>query len=112
MDEDAMAARVVVAMRSRGVEVLTALEAGMLERADEEQLTFAAAHDRVLCSFNKGHFLGLHTRWMSEGRSHAGIILGPQQRYPAAEHIRRLSRLVETHSAEDMRNRVEFLSRW
>jgi hypothetical protein len=112
MDEDAMAGRVIAALRSRGVEVLTALEAGMLEREDEEQLTFAAAHDRVLCSFNKGHFLGLHTRWISEGRPHAGIILGPQQRYSAGEQIRRLSHLVQDLSAEEMRNRVEFLSRW
>jgi hypothetical protein len=112
MDEDAMAARVVAGMRSRGVDVFTAKLAGMLRRDDEDHLAFAAAGNRTLYSFNKGHFLRLHTEWISSGRDHAGLILGLQRRYGPGEEIRRLSRLVETLSAEDIQNRVEFLSGW
>jgi hypothetical protein len=112
MDEDAMAAKVVAGMRSRGVDVLTAKLAGMLTRDDEDHLAFAAAGKRTLYSFNKGHFLRLHREWISSGRDHAGIILGLQKRYGPGEQIRRLSRLVETLSDEEMRNRVEFLSGW
>jgi Domain of unknown function (DUF5615) len=112
MDEDAMAAKVVAGMRSRGVDVLTAKLAGMLTRDDEDHLAFGAAGNRTLYSFNQGHFLRLHTEWISSGRDHAGVILAKQKRYSPREQIRRLSRLVETLSAEDMQNRVEFLSGW
>jgi Domain of unknown function (DUF5615) len=112
MDENAMAVRVVAALRSRAVDLLTASEAKMLRREDEDQLAFATAQARVLYTFNQGHFLQLHTDWSLAGRAHSGIILARQKRYSDREQIRRLSRLVQTLSAEEMRNRVEFLSRW
>jgi hypothetical protein len=37
---------------ARGIDVQTALEAAMIERADEDHLAFATAQDRVLCSFS------------------------------------------------------------
>ena len=76
-----MDAEVVAALRSRGVDILTAAEAGMLERDDEDQLAFPATQLRVLFSFNTGHFLRIHTEWCSTGRDHAGIIVAPQKRY-------------------------------
>jgi hypothetical protein len=92
--------------------VFTAKDAGMLSRDDEDVLAFAAAQARVLYSFNKGHFLRLHTSWSLAGRGHAGIVLAQQKRYSPREQIRGLSHFVEGLSAEEMRNRVEFLSRW
>jgi hypothetical protein len=38
VDEDSMRHALVEALRARGVDVLTALEAGMIERKDEEHL--------------------------------------------------------------------------
>jgi len=49
---------------------------------------------------------------MSEGRSHAGIIVAPQQRYTAGEELRRLMRLITGVPLEEMPNRIEFLSSW
>ena len=43
LDEDAFARRSVNALRSRGIDVLTAIEAKMINRDDEEHLDFAAA---------------------------------------------------------------------
>ena len=40
-DEDAMHSRLVAALRSRGVTVITALDAGLAEKSDDEQLAFA-----------------------------------------------------------------------
>ncbi|HEY6347761.1 MAG TPA: DUF5615 family PIN-like protein [Bryobacteraceae bacterium] len=81
-----------------------------LRRGDGDQLAFATGEGRALYSFNKRDFLRIHTEWSSTGRDHAGVILAKQKRYSPREQIRRLSRLVETLSAEDMQNRVEFLS--
>ena len=111
-DEDSMRHALVEALRARGVDVLTALEAGMIERADEEHLSYATAQGRVLCSFNVEDFYRLHTTYLAEGRSHAGIILARQQRYSVGEQMRRLLKLIAAKSAGEMKNGVEFLSAW
>jgi hypothetical protein len=54
LEEDSMRHAPVRAIRSRGVDVSTALEAGMLERQDEHHLAYATAQGRALCSFNNG----------------------------------------------------------
>jgi hypothetical protein len=112
IDEDAMDKDLVQALRARGVDVITALDAGMIERGDEQHLGFAATEERVLYSFNVGDFYHLHTMFLAQGKSHAGIALAQQQRYSVGEQMRRLLRLIAAKSAEDMRNQVEFLSTW
>lgn len=99
-------------LRARGVDALTALEAGIAERPDEEQLEFAASQGRVLFTFNVAHFCRIHAEFLSQGRSHAGIIVSPQQRYSAGQRLRRLLRLIATKTAEDMHNQLEFLAQW
>ena len=100
------------ALQARGVDVATALDAGMLEREDEEQLDYAIAQGRVLYSFNIGDFHRLHTTYLAGDKSHAGIILSRQQHYSVGEQMRRLLKLIATKSAEEMRSRVEFLNAW
>jgi hypothetical protein len=89
-----------------------ALDEGMIDREDFEHLDYATAQGRVLYSFNLGDFHDLHTTYLTEGKSHAGMILAPQQRYSVGEQMRRLLTLMAAKSAEDMRDRVEFLSAW
>lgn len=100
------------ALRARGSDVQTALQVAMIERSDEEHLGFATAQGRVLCSFNVGDFYRLHTSYMAQHKSHRGIILARQQQYAVGEHMRRLLTLMAHLTAEDMKNRVEFLSAW
>ena len=42
------------ALRSRGIDVLTAADAGMIRRPDEDHLNLAALQGRALYSFNVG----------------------------------------------------------
>jgi hypothetical protein len=49
---------------------------------------------------------------MAAGGEHAGLVLTQQHRFGIGEHLRRLLRLAATISAEEMRNRLEFLSAW
>lgn len=111
-DEDAMDSDLVAALRARGVEVTTALDAGLTERADDEHLAYAADQGCVLYSFNVADFFRLHARWFNASREHAGIILAAQQRFSVGEQLRRILRLRSSASSEAMRNRVEFLSKW
>jgi hypothetical protein len=112
VDEDAMDSDLVSALRFRGVTVITALDAGLVEKSDDEQLAFAAEHGCVLYTFNVSDFYRLHTVWVGAGREHGGMILAPQQRFSVGEQLRRILRLRATTTTAKMRNRVEFLGNW
>ena len=109
LDEDAEQRALVKGLRERGLDVLTAWEAGMVGRTDDEQLQYAVAHERVLYSLNVGDFAKLHKEYLAAGRKHYGIVVIPSQRYDVGEKIRRLAELADFRSAEEMRNRIEFL---
>lgn len=111
-DEDTMRHSLVRALRSRGVDVITALDANMIERPDAEHLAYASSQGRVLCSANVGDFYRLHSELLALGKSHAGIILIPQQRYSVGDQMRRILKLLALRSVAEMRDRVEFLSAW
>ncbi len=111
-DEEAMDSDLVAALRSRGVATITPLDAGLVERSDDEQLEFATDHGCVLYTFNVSDFYRLHTEWVLGGREHAGMILAPQQRFSTGEQLRRILRLRAATTSLCMRNRVEFLGNW
>jgi len=102
----------VRALRGRDVDIITALDADMIEQPDEKHLSFATAQQRVLYSSNIGDFCRLHNIWLTQNRSHTGMVLSLQQHYSVGERMRRLLKLVSQLTAEDMKNRVEFLSNW
>ncbi len=102
----------VRALRGRGVEVETALEAGMIERSDEDHLAHAASAQRVLFTCNVGHFCALHREYLDEGKMHAGIVVEPRQRRSVGAQLRALLTLFGELSPEQMENRLEFLSYW
>lgn len=108
VDEDALDNDLVSALRVRGVDIITAREAGMIEQKDEVHLEYATRQGRALFSFNVGDFYRLHASFLGEGKSHAGIILARQQRYSVGEQMK----LIATKSAEEMSNQVEYLSAW
>lgn len=112
VDEDAVHGALVVALRSRDVYVLTALEAGLTECDDEKHLAFATGRGCALHSYNISDFYRLHTEWINSGREHAGMILARQQRYSVGEQLRRILRIRASATAQSMRNRVEFLGNW
>jgi hypothetical protein len=111
-DEDSMDRILVGALRTRGMDVVTALDEGMIERNDSEHLDYATQQGRVLYSFNRGDFYQLHTEYMRHGKSHAGIILARQQYYSVGEQLRRILKVNAAKTGDDMKNQVEFLNAW
>lgn len=112
LDEDAMDDGLVDALRARLIDVETAHAVRMREREDHEHLAYATAQGRVVYTFNTGHFCALHGDLLRSGGSHAGIVVCQQQRYSVGEQMRRLLSLMARVSAEEMQNRLEFLSDW
>jgi len=111
-DEDSMDKDLVRALRARGIDVVTALEANRITRSDEEQLDYATSENRVLCSFNVGDFFRIHTEYVKTGKAHAGIVVSQQQQYSVGGNMRRLLRLISELTTEEIRNRIEFLGTW
>lgn len=112
LDEDAMDRDLIRALEARGVDAESVLESEMVGYSDLEQLEYAASHGRVLYTCNVGDFHQLHWEYMNTQRTHSGIILVPQQRYSVGEQLRRVLALVSSLSAEQMKDRLEFLSSW
>jgi hypothetical protein len=112
IDEDSIDEDFVQALRFHNVDVLTVADVGMLHRSDDEQLKWARENNRVIFSFNVKDFYQLHSQLIEQGRSHAGMILAPQQRYGIGELMRRVLRLIDVKTAEEMQGQVEFLSNW
>jgi len=112
LDEDAMQQGLVIALRARRIDILTAAQAGMLNKSDDDHLERAVAERRVLYSFNIADYYSLHFSWLALGRMHTGIVLAPQQRYSVGEQLRRLLAILNTRTAAEMRSRIEYLSAW
>ena len=110
-DEDSSRHALARELRARGADIVTAPEAGTLAKTDEEQLEWSASKGRTLYSFNRSDFYALHTAWLKAGRSHSGIVLSKQD-LSVGEQMRRLLRLINSVTAEEMQNRIEFLSAW
>jgi len=110
LDEDTIKAALSRALRNADLDVLTVADADRLGYPDEEQLTWATEQGRVIYSFNIGDFCRLHRDFVAVERSHAGIILAPQQQYSVGQQLRGLLKLAAFLSAEDMINQLVFLS--
>lgn len=110
LDEDAQRTSLVRALRARQVDVLTANEAGRVGISDAAQLAFAVSQNRTVFTFNRGDFARLHAEYLQRGQGHSGIIVSDQLEISVV--IRRLLRLLDSRSAEDMRGWLEFLSNW
>ena len=111
-DEDAQDSDLIRALDLRGASVIGAWAAGMRERKDEEHLLWATAQKRTLYSFNVRDYCRLHAEFLVQGRSHAGIIVAKQQHYSVGEQMGRLLKLIATKPAEEMIDKIEFLSDW
>lgn len=112
LDEDSTDNHLVQALRARHVDVVTAFEVGMVGTADDQQVRYATKLERSLYSFNVRYFWKIHAEFVKLGKAHAGMVLARQQRYSVKEQMRRLLRIISEVSAEEMRDRVEFLSHW
>jgi hypothetical protein len=91
-------------LQSRGIDVLTAHDAGRCGLSDIDQLTFALSESRVVVSFDPD-YLALN----ATGVVHAGIAWCPATKYSVGRHIDALELLHAVLTPEQMMNHVEYL---
>jgi len=97
------------ALRQRGHTCHVADEVGMKQASDEAQLEYAARMGCALVTYNVEHFAPLHARYLQKGWEHSGVVLIPK-RWGASEVLRRLLKLLDAVTADEMRNNVKWLS--
>lgn len=94
------------ALRLRGHDVLTMVDAELLGADDGRRiLPFAALEGRVLVT-RDSDFLALH----KQGAPHAGIVHWPEKKRTVNEAIRYLLQLARRESAESMIGLVRFVN--
>ena len=99
---------VVVALRVRGVDMLTAQTDGAAELEDSELLDRASSLGRVLFTQDED-FLREAIRRQRTGQEFAGVIYAHQLRVNIGQCIRDLELLAKIYDPADMANRIEYL---
>lgn len=95
-------------LRRRGVDVVTAFEDGHHQSSDDTLLSHAAELDRILFTQDKG-FHSLANRWRLAQRDFPGILFAIQGRATVGDAIKYLEIFVNVMSADEMRNRIEYV---
>jgi predicted nuclease of predicted toxin-antitoxin system len=91
-------------LRTRGIDVTTSPEEGLIGASDERQLAYALSQQRVIFTFDDD-FLSL----ASTGIEHYGIIYTRQQRQPIGKIISNLVLTWECLEPQYTYKNIEFL---
>jgi len=97
-------------LRRYGFDVVTSQETELLSASDGVQLAHAVSEQRAILTFNVGDFAVLHEQYMAEGKDHWGIILS--NREPIGELLRRPLRMLNSVSAEELKNQIRWLNEY
>jgi hypothetical protein len=108
-DED-MYGTIARALRDRGYDAISTPEAGNLGQTDTEQLHYAIAQQRSILTFNVRDFVMLHTEYINSNQDHWGIIVS--KRLFLGDIVKRMLNLLNSLTAGEMQNRLEFLTDW
>jgi hypothetical protein len=112
LDEDAGDRRLLSALRSRGIAVISAAEAGNLRWPDSQQLAFATEQSRTICTYNQRHFSELHAACLAEGRTHSGIVIMRRMYVSSGDRADAFEQLSNARTPESMRDALVYLSDW
>ncbi|MFG6094476.1 hypothetical protein D0962_33050 [Leptolyngbyaceae cyanobacterium CCMR0082] len=102
-DED-IANLVATLLRSRGLDVLTTVEAEVTGYSDAEQLAFATSLERCILTHNRVDFERLHLEYVQSEREHSGIIVTPQNN--AYEVAKRAGIILNALTADEIYNQL------
>lgn len=111
-DED-VTSDLAPALRRRGYVAQSTVEAGNSEFSDEAQLTYATENGMAILTYNIQDFVPLAQTWFLSGRKHCGIVLSEQfSQYQFGELLRRVLRLLNRWTADELHNQIVFLQQF
>src|SRR3989304_3949285 len=94
-------------LQRRKVDIEYARQIGHDDWDDDAQLEYAVSAKRSFLTHNIKHFEPLYQKWWTENRLHYGIIVSPQ--FEIGEMVRRLLKLLDSVTAEEMVNNYKHL---
>ncbi len=97
-------------LRLRGWQALTTAESQRRSATDQDQIYFATKNGRTIVTYNVRDFPRLHYEIIASGEKHSGIIVA--KREDPSRNIRALLNLLNTPSAEAMRDQLVYLNNW
>ncbi len=112
LDEDVIQKSLITALLKENLDILTTADVNRLGYSDEQQLIWAKEQNRVIYTFNVGDFCRLHKKFIPQGKNHAGIVLGQQQRYSIGQQLQGLLNITAQISSEQIQNKIIFLSNY
>lgn len=92
------------ALRGRGIDVTTTIDAALISASDEDHVAFALREGRVIFTHDADYL-----RLASQGVRHAGIAYCPPNHQRIGRIIRWLTLLSDVSSNEEMVGKIEFL---
>jgi predicted nuclease of predicted toxin-antitoxin system len=106
LDED-VSVLVAALLHGRGFVATTTRDAGLLQNTDVEQLAYAVSQKKTFLTHNRDDFEALAEQYTETGQKHYGIILAV--RHPPYEIVRRLMRILNHVTADEMENQVRYI---
>lgn len=106
LDED-VSVLVAALLQARGFDAVTARDEAMLTQPDTTQLAHATSLERCILTHNRVDYEQLHSHYLTEGRSHFGIIIS-SQRSPY-EMARRLAILLNNLTSEEIAGQLLYI---
>jgi predicted nuclease of predicted toxin-antitoxin system len=100
--------KIAKVLREYGYDVISSYEVGMNAEDDEVQFNFAVSEKRAVLTNNFGDFVRLYQEYTFSGKDHYGIIFTTKCTFAAM--IKRLRRLLENVTADNMKNQVRWLN--
>ncbi len=95
-------------IRQHKFDAVSAYKVGNSRLDDPEQLTYAISQHRAILTCNIRHFAPLFDAYWQTERQHYGIIVSEQ--LPVGEMLRRVLRLLNRVSADEMQNNYKNLA--
>lgn len=94
-------------LREQGYDVYHVTEVGLGNTPDSVILKEAIKRHQAVVTFNIKDFIPLAHEYLTEGKEHYGIVVSNE--IPQGELKRRVTKLLESVSDEDLKNMVRFL---
>lgn len=111
-DED-VTSDLAPALRRRGYHAQSTVEVGNSAFSDEAQLAYATESGMAILTYNIQDFVPLAQTWFLSNREHSGIILSEQFNHNQfGELLRRVLRLLNRWTADELRNQILFLQQF
>lgn len=112
-DQD-VTTELAIELRKRNYMSQSALEAGMSQAPDLEQLEYAAERGMTLLTYNVDHFVILNKQYLEQGKTHSGVVVSAEQfnKRQLGQLLYLTLQLLDTYDSEQMLNLLVYLQQF